>query len=164
MSILFLVKKNDELISHCKCEESLAGDPGQLDCPWCGCGWLFSCTKCRKAFTFAEAKLIDKTWEEIAREDILGFSSKEPTKEAISEWVDCMQHMMSHLVVGKTYVYLDGCFIPTDEEDFEFEGWKSKHNFYRPPQVIALEDKEIIDSLLSNPQYWEGNAIPEQGI
>ncbi len=159
MSILYLVKKNDELISHCKCEESLVGDPGQLDCPWCGCGWLFSCTKCRKAFTFAEAKELDKTWEEVAKEDLLGYSNKEPESDDINNWIECMQQMMSHIEVGKTYIYLDGSFIPADEENFEFEGWKSKHNFYKTPQVIALEDKEIIEQVLSNPQYWEENAI-----
>lgn len=61
MSILYLVKKNDDVISHCKCEESFVGEEGQLDCPWCGCGWLFSCSKCRKAFTFSEAAEIEKT-------------------------------------------------------------------------------------------------------
>lgn len=161
MAILYLVKKNNELISHCKCEESIVGEPGQLDCPWCGCGWLFSCTKCRKAFTFAEAKEIDKTWEELAREDLLGYSGKEPELEDVDNWIECMQHMMSHIEVGRTYIYLDGCFIPADEEGFEFEGWASKHSFYKTPQVIALEDKAILDQVLSNPEYWTENAIEE---
>lgn len=162
MSILFLAKKNNELISHCKCEDSLVGNPGQLDCPWCGCGWLFSCNKCRKAFSFAKAVEIDKAWKEIAIEDLVGYSNKEPTKEEVSEWVESMQHMTSHIELGKTYVYLDGCFIPADEEDFEFEGWHSKHNFSKTPQVIALENKEIVDELLANPDYWTQNAINEQ--
>ena len=162
MSILYLAKKNDDFISHCKCEESLVGDSGQLDCPWCGCGWLFSCTKCRKAFSFAEAIRVDKTWEELAREDLFGFSGKEPSQAEITEWIECMQHMTSHLKLGQTYVYLDGCFIPANEEDFEFEGLHAKHEFHKPPQVVALEDESIVKDLLENPDYWTQNAINPQ--
>ncbi len=72
-----------------------------------------------------------------------------------------MQSMMSHIQPGRTYIYLDGCFIPADEENFEFEGWHSKHNFFKTPQVIALEDNEIVDALLANPDYWTENAIQE---
>ena len=159
MSILYLVKKNDEFISFCSCAESLVGDPGQLDCPWCGCGWLFSCTKCRKAFSFAVAAEIDKTWEEIAAEDLYGYSKKQPTDEAISEWVEGMKAMQSEIELGKTYVYLDGIFIPADEENFAMEGWYAKHEFEHVPQVAALKNEEIKKLVLSNPEYWRKNQI-----
>ena len=159
MSILYLKKKNDDFISHCKCEESLVGDPGQLDCPWCGCGWLFSCTKCRKAFSFAIATKIDKTWEQIAKEDLYGFSKKIPTQEEVSEWVEFMKKMMGHIELGKSYVYLDGYFVPTDEVNFEAEGWYAKHDFAKMPQIMALEDPKIVDQVLSNPEYWRSHAI-----
>ena len=161
MSILYLKKKNDDFISHCNCGESIVGDSGQLDCPWCGCGWLFSCTKCRKAFSFAEAAYINKTWEEIAQEDLKGFSGNEPSQQDIEDWVECMQHMTSHLVEGETYIYLDGCFIPAQEENFTFDGLYSNHTFIKTPQIIALEDNKIVDSVLSNPEYWRENAIQE---
>lgn len=159
MSILYLAKKNNDFVSHCKCENSLIGDSGQLDCPWCGCGWLFSCIKCRKAFSFSEAVNLDKTWEELAHDDLIGFDGKEPSQAEIAEWVEYMKYRTSHLVLGQTYVYLDGCFIPADEENFEFEGLHAKHAFHKPPQIIALEDERIVGDLLENPDYWTQNAI-----
>ncbi|HJN76044.1 MAG TPA: hypothetical protein QGF58_19085 [Myxococcota bacterium] len=49
----FLIKDSDDLLSFCKCDTGLVGVPGQLDCPWCGCGWMLSCIDCRKSFVFA---------------------------------------------------------------------------------------------------------------
>jgi len=159
VSILYLVKKNDDVISHCKCEESLVGEEGQLDCPWCGCGWLFSCSKCRKAFTFAEAVEIEKTWEEIAHEDLTAYYNREPTETDISEWVQRMKYMMSHIRLGETYVYLDGCYIPAKDKDIKFEGLYANHKFKVLPQVSALEDSSSIPATLENPEYWYKNAI-----
>ncbi|UEG61317.1 hypothetical protein [Stutzerimonas chloritidismutans] len=159
MSIIYLVKKNDELISHCNCEESLVGAPGQLDCPWCGCGWLFSCTKCRKAFTFATGVELEKTWDEIAKEDLFGYSKKEPSEEEITEWIDLMKEMMEHIEPGRNYIYLDGHFIPVDQGRFEAEGWHAKHDFPEPPQVTAIADLQIIDAVLANREYWDGAKI-----
>lgn len=159
MSIIYLVKKNDDLISHCNCKESLVGEPGRLDCPWCGCGWLFSCTKCRKAFTFATGVEIDKSWTEIAREDLFGYSKKEPSEKEVDEWVDFMKGMMEHIEVGRDYIYLDGYFIPAYEGSFEAEGWYSKHDFSEPPQVTAIDHPEIIEDVLSKREYWDEAKI-----
>jgi len=54
--MVYLVKASNDLISHCKCEYAPIGAPGQMDCPWCGCGWLFLCPKCRRAFTLCNAE------------------------------------------------------------------------------------------------------------
>lgn len=159
MGILYLIKKNNEFISFCSCEEGLVGDPGQLDCPWCGCGWLFSCTKCRKAFSFAIAVEIDKTWEEIASEDLYNYSKRQATHEEISEWVEAMKAMQGEIELGRTYVYLDGVFIPADEENFSMEGWYAKHEFEHVPQIAALKNSEIEKQVLSNPEYWRKNQI-----
>jgi hypothetical protein len=69
-SRVYLCKDNDDLISHCTCREALVAPPGQADCPWCGCGWLFSCLSCRKAFTFARAVPGQKDLEMIVREHL----------------------------------------------------------------------------------------------
>ncbi len=159
MSVIHLVKANDDLVSHCKCEQGTVGEPGQLDCPWCGCGWLFSCSKCRKAFSFAKVVEINKTWQELAREDLYNYNKQEPDNDSISNWVENMKGMTEHIELGKNYVYLDGYFIPTDEEYFEVEGWKSKHDFIKVPQVEALEDPTVIDQVLSNSDYWLKNEI-----
>ena len=64
-------KANDEVLSFCACQQPLVALPGQLDCPWCGCGWLASCIECRKAFTFAKVVDVDLTYEQIVRRDAI---------------------------------------------------------------------------------------------
>ena len=39
---IYLEKDNDQLVSFCSCEPAYITYPPQLDCPWCGCGWLFT--------------------------------------------------------------------------------------------------------------------------
>lgn len=65
---LYLRKANDGFVSHCKCDkaDALISSPSQMDCPWCGCGWLFICSRCCKAFTFVEAVQVDESWEKTA--------------------------------------------------------------------------------------------------
>ncbi len=84
---LYLVKADDRLHSTCRCAQGLAGFPIQADCPWCGCGWLFTCTRCGKPFTFARAEWIPVDLEAIARLN-LGLLDRlspgtSPTPEAI---------------------------------------------------------------------------------
>jgi hypothetical protein len=131
-----------------------------MDCPWCGCGWLFTCMKCRKAFTFARGVELDESWEEWASHDIRGFEM-EPTDEAVVDWVESMQAYLDGVMVGKQYVALDGCVIPTDANSLDFDGWKSHHRFDFVPQVAALEDASIVKTVLSNVDYWETRAIDE---
>jgi len=67
---LYLAKANNNLISHCACPDALVTFPPQIDCPWCGCGWLFTCIECRKAFVFERAIESDSPWHELARRDL----------------------------------------------------------------------------------------------
>src|SRR6266496_4072320 len=100
--MIYLRKANDQLICYCKCDkaEALISDPGQLDCPWCGCGWLFTCIKCRKAFTFAEAVEVDLSLEELAEMDIVGFGGQSPEPGEVDEWVRAMQHLLRGVDLG----------------------------------------------------------------
>jgi hypothetical protein len=82
--LIYLQKDNDDLVSHCRCREAFISYPPQMDCPWCGCGWLFSCIKCRKAFTFARAVEVNDSWEELACRDIRGMGM-EVTDEAVND-------------------------------------------------------------------------------
>src|ERR1051325_398886 len=110
---VYLRKANDYLISHCTCAraEALISEPGQMDCPWCGCGWLFTCMKCRKAFTFAEAMEVGLSWEELADRDIRGFYECDPEAEEAEAWVGSMKEMLKEVRAGEQYVYLDGNVI-----------------------------------------------------
>jgi hypothetical protein len=136
-SPIYLIKANNDLISHCKCEHAIAVTPAQLDCPWCGCGWLFVCSVCRKGFTFAKAVQ--------AEEMPTGFADIEP--------------QFNSLEIGKTYVYLDGTFISTEADGVHFKGIHSSHDLSVVPQVEALKDPSIIKDLLRNSSYWVQNKI-----
>src|SRR5271166_289679 len=89
--IVYLVKASDDLISHCACRNTIIGAPLQMDCPWCGCGWLFLCPKCRKPFTFARAEKVDLTWEELAHKDLDGKWGRQTTSKGIKDWIGFMQ-------------------------------------------------------------------------
>jgi hypothetical protein len=158
---LYLRKANDELISHCRCSpnDALIGAPGQLDCPWCGCGWLFVCRSCRKAFTFAEAVEIEEPWEETATRCLRGFWGRDPEPGEVEQWIGCMQILLKDIRPGNRYVYFDGWIVPTKADGITVEGWHSRHDLAVVPQVEALRDRRIIPELLAAPGYWQSTAL-----
>src|SRR5581483_203439 len=117
---LYLVKANDDLISHCRCTTAPIAWPAQMDCPWCGCGWLFVCSQCGKPFTFARAELLDEPIEQIARRDLRARRNEEPTPGDIAEWIEAMRILQKGIHPGRAYVYLDGYCLPTDCEAIAF--------------------------------------------
>jgi hypothetical protein len=155
------MKDNDDLCCHCDCKVAYIAFPSQMDCPWCGCGWLFTCTRCRKAFTFARAVEVDETWEELAHRDLDGKWGKNPNDEDIVEWIGAMQELHADLELGKQYVYLDGLFISTDAGGLNFQGWHSNHCLDFVPQVKACEDYFVTEEILGNREYWRRTATPE---
>ena len=161
MSIIYLQKYNDDLISHCKCETAIAAYPPQMNCPWCGCGWLLTCIECRKAFTFAVAVELNTTWEDLAKKDIEQRNHCVASDEDIFNWVESMKEIFADIELGKSYVCLDGYIIPTDAKQVDIEGWMSEHKFDFVPQVKALKDRSVIDNYLSNSEYWYKNEIEE---
>ena len=122
--MIYLRKANSDVVNHCKCADSYVTAPGQMDSPWCGCGWLFTCSDCRKAFTFAEAVEVDFTLEEMARRDLQHWNraGTAPSAEDIQGWVDFMQTFLRGVEAGQRCVYLDGVVIPTDADGLTFEG------------------------------------------
>jgi hypothetical protein len=130
-----------------------------MDCPWCGCGWLFSCISCRKAFTFAEGVEIEATWEEIAREDISW--KEEPAAENVAAWVTDMNYILREVVPGKRYVILDGRVIPVDSGPVHFGGQYASHELEKLPHLEALADPKLLDAKLGNRAYWLERAFPE---
>ena len=160
---VYLFKANDEVISHCRCApaETLVTWPPQMDCPWCGCGWLFTCIRCRKAFTFGKAASTPLSLEEIGRRDLEGRSSTNPTADDVEEWAGAMRILLKGVVPGETYVYLDGFFLPANSEAVTFEGWVARHDLPRMPQAEAVTDRQILDRTLSDRRYWEDRRLPE---
>lgn len=158
---IYLAKANDEFISHCRCPraDAVIAAPSQMDCPWCGCGWLFSCNRCRKAFTFAQGVEIEETWEETADRAIRAFFRRDPEPEEVKEWVEFMPLLLEDVRPGGVYVYFDGWVIPATAEGIHIEGWHSRHDLDYVPQVAALRDPEIGESPLSSRDYWQSRAI-----
>jgi hypothetical protein len=161
---LYLRKANDDFVSHCKCDraDALISSPGQMDCPWCGCGWLFTCRRCRKAFTFAEGVEIDESWDVSGSRDIRAFFRREPEPGEVEEWVGFMKIFLKGVQCGDKYVYFDGYVIPATAGGVTIEGWHPHHQLDFVPQVAALSDTEIRDGLLCSPEYWQSNPVERQ--
>jgi hypothetical protein len=161
-SHIYLKKANDDLVSHCRCADALITFPPQMDCPWCGCGWLFTCIKCRKAFTFTEGVMVNESWEETGTRDLQNKWKSEPSEEDVSLWVGAMKELLADVQVGQLYVCLDGLFIPTTATSLRFSGWHSRHELPFVPHVRALADQSILDSLLGAREYWQRTAKPPE--
>jgi hypothetical protein len=160
---IYLRKSNDDLLSHCRCEptDALISSPGQLDCPWCGCGWLFTCSRCRMAFTFAQGVEIDESWEETGERDIRALYQRDPRPGEVEQWVDYLQDLLKRVRPGKkhVYVYFDGHVIAAGARGLTIEGWHSYHSLDFIPQVAALKQPSLLDSLLGSRGYWQSKRV-----
>ena len=81
----------------------------------------------------------------------LGVKKKD---EIIVQAFTCAAVVQPILWAGAKPVYVD-----ISEEHFSMEGLYAKHNFEHVPQVAALQNKEIEELVLSNPEYWRANQI-----
>ena len=161
MRITYLKKASDDVVSHCSCRDGRVTFPPQMDCPWCGCGWLFTCMTCGKAFTFAEGVEIEAAWDELAREDLGNRWADAPSDEDVAAWVAAMKEILADVKAGGRYVILDGAVIPVDAMNVEFDGWYAHHDLESLPHVDALSDRSIVEKQLGNREYWTSNALPQ---
>lgn len=157
--IIFLKKANDDLVSFCKCGDGHITYPPQIGCPWCGCGWLFTCIKCRKAFTFAQGVEIEGSWEELARRDIANRNYKPLTDAEVAHWIEVMKRLLADVKPGRIYVCIDGNVFERDARNIEFDGWYGHHSFEQLPQVSALTDPSVRSNLLGSETYWKKQAL-----
>jgi predicted RNA-binding Zn-ribbon protein involved in translation (DUF1610 family) len=159
--VRYLAKANDDVLSHCTCTNELAAGPAQLDCPWCGCGWMISCIKCRKAFTFARVVEVDRTYADIVREDFAARGS-DVDEEDIAHGAEWMANALADLAVGDIVVYLDGVYLKADTTNFVYDGWFAQHDFDRLPHAVALEQPSALRDMLGNKQYWLDRELTEE--
>ena len=157
----WLYKANDDVLSFCTCKDAVAMSSGQLDCPWCGCGWLISCTQCRKAFTFAEVRAsdispVERGWEEVRIRGI------EATEEEVNGWAESMAEAIEPFEVGDIVVYLDGEYFRLDSTDVHFEGYFAEHRLARLPHAEALADPPALDRKLGDTSYWLERELPDR--
>ena len=160
--VKYLAKANNDVLSFCTCEKPLAAGPSQLDCPWCGCGWLICCMDCGKAFVFAEVVDVDRTYEDIVGADFRrrGYNLEEDEIKGAARW---MAEAMEPFRLGDIVVYLDGCYFPVRERDIDFEGDFAEHRFDRLPHFLALERKEALVEALGGKSYWFERERPDRG-
>jgi hypothetical protein len=161
---VYLRKANDDFCSHCRCEpdDALVSSPGQMDCPWCGCGSLFICSCCHKAFTFAEGVEVEGSWEATADRNIRAKYGKSPEPGEVEEWIGFMKILLKEVEPGSVYVYFDGYVVPTTATGIAIDGWYARHDLDFVPQVAAMGDPAVSDELLWSREYWQANRIPRQ--
>jgi len=157
--IVYLKKANSDLVGNCKCKDGRITYPPQMDCPWCGCGWLFTCLTCRKAFTFAVGVELEATWEELAELDWKAWGIERVSKQKIASWVKDMKAMLADVKPGGTYVYVDGRVFEKSARRVEFDGLYASHNFDRLPHVAALTQRSIEEEVLASTDYWRSHKL-----
>ena len=158
----FLFKANNDVLSFCECENEPAMSEGQLDCPWCGCGWMIACSKCSKSFVFAEVRETDIPLMELGWRDAAARGSKSVTQADIADWAEDMADLLDHFEVGDIVVYLDGGYFTVDSADVQFDGFYASHKLDRLPHAEALEDAGHLKAMLGDRQYWLDRELPEQ--
>lgn len=152
---LWLVKDNNELVSHCECKDAMSGWFPQADCPWCGCGWLFSCMSCNKSFTFARVAWIDMSIQVLATRMCWTPNKRGPAQEEVLEALEFMKWAMEDLREGDRVVVLDYELLKVDEEGpIEFDGVFAHHELECVPQVRALKDPSYLERTIGRKQYW----------
>ncbi len=136
---------------------------GQMDCPWCGCGWLITCSKCSKAFTYAEIKETDVPLIELGRREVERRGLTSVTKKEIEDWALAMQEDLAKFSVGQIVIYLDGEYLPIDEENIQLEGWYARHDLVRLPHYEALKNPQLLNDKLGDSSYWLSRELPDRG-
>jgi predicted RNA-binding Zn-ribbon protein involved in translation (DUF1610 family) len=159
--VKYIAKANNDVLSHCQCDATLAAGPAQLDCPWCGCGWLISCIKCRKAFTYARVIDVDRTYADIVREDFKSRGSDDD-EEDIVHGVQWMAEALAEFAVGDIVVYLDGSYLKLDTANFAYDGWFAQHDFDRLPHAEALTNPATLRDTLGDQQYWLDRELTDE--
>ena len=159
---VYLERSNSKLICHCRCRQALVAAPTQMDCPWCGCGWLFTCLNCRKTFSFARGVEVDESLEELGRMDLESRRGTDMELDDLDRWVEWMGVLLKGVEPGKEYVYLDGYFIDVNTIPLRYDGWYSRHDLPWVPQMKALEDPTVLTDTVGDEEYWAETRLPTQ--
>ena len=158
----FLFKANDEVLSFCTCEGQPAMSTGQLDCPWCGCGWMISCSNCTKSFIFAEVRETDIPLIELGRREAAARGLTDVSEQDAAEWAEGMAEAFADFEVGDIVVYLDGHYWHRDATDIAFDGYFASHRLSRLPHAEALADPPLLDRVLGDANYWLDSELPDR--
>ncbi len=159
--VKYIVKANDDGISYCRCASAIAAPTLQLDCPWCGCGWMIGCVECRKCFVYARVAEVEGSYAELTRGDFeaggYSFTEQDVIDDAL--W---RERMLAPLKIGQIVVCLDGRFLPVDTTGVEFGGQYAQHRLDRLPHAIELEQPGALRTILGDPEYWITRELPDR--
>jgi hypothetical protein len=162
--IKLLAKANDDVLSHCKCSTPLASIPMQLDCPWCGCGWLICCTQCRRAFTYARVVEVDTDYQTFIEGDRRRGKLSDFDPEELRDCALWLEDALADIPVGQTVAYLDGMYFELHSELGLFEGLYATHELEHLPHFIALTEPQHLRATLGEPSYWLQRASADTTV
>ncbi len=156
----WLVRSSRDTICWCNCPDAdaIASPPGsaQMDCPWCGCGFLTLCISCQKAFTYARCVEVPLTAEEIVQRWHKGSLGRGCAVDDLAEYAGALREVAEPLVLGEEYVTLDGELLDV-REGARFVGIAASHELAAVPHLIHRGDKEGLCRALDR-SYWEAHA------
>jgi hypothetical protein len=158
---LHLERANDRGVCFCTCERALAAVPDQMDCPWCGCGWLFSCASCGKAFTYAKPVRIAHPLRELVEWDLVGRGIKKSNRSFIKSGAEWMEILLKDVEGEDEHVYFDGYFVPLAAKNTTIEGHYANHKVKALPHAQELKKPGSL-AALENPSYWTRRERPDR--
>jgi len=91
--------------------------------------------------------------------DLRPWTAKAPEQADVSEWVGAMKELLADVRIGEQYVYFDGLIVPVNAASLRFEGWHSRHDLPFVPQVAAMQNRTVLQTLLRSRDYWERTAL-----
>lgn len=158
----FLFKANNDVLSFCSCDTAPALSEGQLDCPWCGCGWMIACSNCSKSFVFAEVRETDIPLTELARREASVRGMEDVTEAEITDWAKGMAEKLADFDVGDIVVYLDGVYWKATATNVQFDGLYAAHALARLPHAEALDNPPHLRAVLGDQAYWRDRELPDR--
>jgi len=128
--------------------------------PGDGTGWLWSCTKCSRAFMFAKCTYIRGTFDQLAKKQT------PRTQKYISQsgemvencllatpeaWLNAIKPISDVITVGARYVFFDGHALPAVNGPVKFDGLVRSHDL---PDLPHLSET-LMEQTIANPEYWQ---------
>lgn len=148
-----LERSSTDGVCFCECPRALVAVPDQRDCPWCGCGWLFCCAQCGRAFTYARPVVVHRPLRQIVEQDMLarGWKSDAEQFDNATEYLSGLLEMIE----GEgEHVYLDGAVLPLEDQNIEFEGLYANHQIDVLPHAGERGDPGSLVAMLGEVKYW----------
>ena len=160
---LWLVSDDPPDTGMCDCPNAI------VDAPWHnenmsgagGNGWLWTCTKCGRGFTFAKCTHIRPSLLKLAKKQTPRVMNYLKDGEEISDvllagpsdWLQIVDRIEKKLVENRRYVFLDGEILPAKHGPVKFKGLCRSHDLPDLPHI----SEDLADKTIYNYEYWHPN-------